>query len=363
MACAALRLARADHAPVAATPNGTVSDKLEFTGERFLPGASGEIWYEHWHRYHFAAKLVAGREVLDVACGAGYGSALLARYAQHVVGADISAETIDHALAVYAAVPNLEFRQADCAALSFPDASFDAVVSFETIEHIAAQEKFLDEVRRVLRPEGLFVLSSPNKLEYSDRRGCSNEYHVRELYRDELAALLAPRFPHLRWFGQRMSFFSVVWPEQRASDSEVFELSEASAAEASPGHARPLYFIVTASRSAETIGTVAPRLSVLADRDEWVYADYAQAFANEKIQWERGNTLDGVVAQWQEHFREVVRQRDALEAALAAQAAERARLAQQIEVQQHEIERRASLRWWLALPWRRIRAALKRAQQ
>ena len=61
-----------------------MSDKLEFTGERFLPGASGEIWYEHWHRYHFAAKLVGGREVLDVACGAGYGSALLARQAQRV---------------------------------------------------------------------------------------------------------------------------------------------------------------------------------------------------------------------------------------------------------------------------------------
>ena len=338
-----------------------MSDKLEFTGERFLPGASGEIWYEHWHRYHFAAKLIAGREVLDVACGAGYGSALLARHARRVVGADISAETIAHAREAYAAVPNLEFRQADCAALPFPDGSFDAVVSFETIEHIAVQEKFLDEVRRVLRPDGLFVLSSPNKLEYSDRRGFSNEYHVRELYREELAAFLAPRFPHVAWFGQRMSFFSVVWPEQRTGEGEVFELSESSAAEVSPGHARPLYFIVAASRNAETIAAVAPRLSVLADRNEWVYADYAQAFANQKIQLERGNTLDGVVAEWQEHSREAVRQRDALQVALAAQAAETARLAQQVDAQQHEIERRASLRWWVTVPWRRIRAALKRA--
>jgi SAM-dependent methyltransferase len=338
-----------------------VSDKLEFTGERFLPGASGEIWYEHWHRYHFAAKLVAGSEVLDVACGAGYGSALLARQALHVVGADISAETIEHARLAYPA-PNLEFRQADCTALPFADASFDAVVSFETIEHIAAQEKFLDEVRRVLRPEGLFVLSSPNKLEYSDRRGFSNEYHVRELYRAELAALLEPRFPNVRWFGQRMSFFSVVWPEEGTARGAMFELSEASAADASPGHARPLYFIVAASRSAKTTAAVAACLSVLSDRDEWVYADYAQAFANEKLQWERGNALDGVVAEWQEHSREAVRQRDALQEMLAAQAAEyaaeRTRLAQQVDAQQHEIERRASLRWWLALPWRRIAALL-----
>ena len=129
-----------------------MNDELDFTGERFVPGAAGEIWYEHWHRYHFAAPLVAGSEVLDVACGAGYGSALLARRALRVTGADIAPSAIDHARRRYAGVANLEFRQADCAALPFADASFDAVVSFETIEHIAGQAAFLDEVRRVLRP-------------------------------------------------------------------------------------------------------------------------------------------------------------------------------------------------------------------
>jgi SAM-dependent methyltransferase len=336
-----------------------MSTKLEFTGERFLPGAGGEIWYEHWHRYHFAAKLVSDAEVLDVACGAGYGSALLARRAKHVLGADISAETIEHARSTYAALTNLEFRQADCAALPFAAGSFDVVVSFETVEHIEAQEKFLDEVRRVLRPDGLVILSSPNKLEYSERRGFTNPYHVRELYRDELTAFLVSRFPHIQWFGQRMSFFSVIWPERRAAGGEVFEISEASAAEASPGHARPLYFIVAASKSAGAIRAVEPCLSVLADRDEWVHRDYAQAFVNEKIQWERGNTLDGVVAEWQEHSREAIRQRDALQAALAAQAAESAQLAERIDAQQHEIERRAGLLWWLALPWRRLRAMFR----
>src|SRR5439155_5856786 len=145
-----------------------------------------------------------------------YGSALLARHAAEVVGADIAAEVIAQARARYAAVQNLEFVAADCAVLPFPDASFDAVVSFETIEHITQQEAFLDEVRRVLRTDGLFVLSSPNKLEYSDRRSFANEFHVRELYRGELAALLAQRFAHAHWFGQRMSFFSVVWPEEKA---------------------------------------------------------------------------------------------------------------------------------------------------
>ncbi len=334
-----------------------MSDKLKFTGERFLPGACGEIWYEHWHRYHFAAKLVAARTVLDVACGTGYGSALLARQAHHVVGVDISAETIEYARALYAPETNLEFRQAECAALPFPDATFDAIVSFETIEHIQEQAQFLDEVRRVLRPDGLFVLSSPNKLEYSDRRGFANPYHLRELYRDALASLLASRFPHTTWFGQRMSFFSVIWPEQGAGEGEVFEVAEASAADATSGHARPLYFIVVASGNAETIAAVRPRLSVLADRDEWVYADYAQAFVNEKLQWDRGNALDGVVVEWQDHFREAVKQRDTMEKALTAEVT---RQAEQIDAQQHEIERRASIRWWLALPWRRLRLALKR---
>jgi 2-polyprenyl-3-methyl-5-hydroxy-6-metoxy-1,4-benzoquinol methylase len=365
-------LARTDHAAAAPPADARVNEHSEFTGERFLPGAPGEIWYEHWHRYHFAAKLVSGKRVLDVACGAGYGSALLAQHGAEVVGADIAAEAIAHARARYADVPRLEFIAADCAALPFPDSSFDAVVSFETIEHIRNQEAFLDEVRRVLRADGLFVLSSPNKLEYSDRRGFSNEFHIRELYRDELSALLAPRFPHARWFGQRTSFFSIVWPEDTATAGDVFEVSESSAAQCSSGHARPLYFIVVATNSAEAFASVVPRLSVLADQDEWVYADYMKAFEHEKIQWERSNALDGVVAEWQGHFREATKQRDALEKTVidlsaqagreaAEHAAERARLAQQIDTQQHEIERRASVRWWLALPWRRLRNALRHA--
>ena len=67
---------------------------LEFTGERFIPGTPGEIWHEHWHRYHFAAPLVAGLAVLDVACGEGYGSALLATRAATVTGADAAEDAL-----------------------------------------------------------------------------------------------------------------------------------------------------------------------------------------------------------------------------------------------------------------------------
>jgi ubiquinone/menaquinone biosynthesis C-methylase UbiE len=329
-----------------------MSDELSFTGERFIPGVPGEIWYEHWHRYHFAASIVAGRNVLDIACGAGYGSALLARHAAHVTGADLSPPAIDHARARYAAVPNLEFRQADCAALPFPDDSFDAVVSFETLEHIAAQEAFFDEVRRVLRPAGLFVLSCPNRVEYTDKRGVTNEFHVRELYRDELAALITPRFPHSAWYGQRPSFYSVVWPERGAARGEIFEVGEVSADTAAPGHSRPLYFIVVASGAAETITGVVPVVSVLADRDEWIYRDYEKVTQSVDAAQRRANLLAEQAGELQRQNDEAARQ------GAAPQAAERARLNEQIVTQQHEIARRASLRWWLALPLRRLWLAL-----
>ena len=63
-------------------PTDLAVDDLPFTGERFVPGTKGEIWIEHWHRYHFAARWAAGKRVLDVACGEGYGTALLARVAR-----------------------------------------------------------------------------------------------------------------------------------------------------------------------------------------------------------------------------------------------------------------------------------------
>ena len=330
-----------------------MNDPLPFTGERFVPGAAGEIWYEHWHRYHFIAPMVAGRVVLDIACGEGYGSALIARHAAHVTGADIAPAAISHARARYARCANLEFREADCAALPFADASFDVVVSFETLEHIRAQETFLDEVRRVLRPGGFVAISCPNKAEYSDKRDHVNEFHFRELYRDGLAALIGARFSHAAWYGQRPGFFSVVWPEQSPAGAEIFEVSESSADAPSSGHARPLYFIVTASSSAEAIAGLKPRMSVLADRDEWVYHDYEKVTrayaAAQQGMLDRSAETQREAAAARSRQDEAVRQRDAV---IAEARAERDRLLE-------ENSRRASFRWWLALPFRRLLRALQ----
>ena len=332
-----------------------MGEDLQFTGERFIPGTAGEIWHEHWHRYHFAAPLVAGLDVLDVACGEGYGSALLASRAARVIGADIAPSAVEHAREQYADRANLEFQQADCAALPFAEASFDAVVSFETIEHIAAHEAFLDEIRRVLRPDGLLILSCPNKAEYTDRRGVTNEFHVRELYRPELEQLVAARFPHALWYGQRPSFYSVVWPEQGESKGEIFEVSEAAATSASPGHARPLYFIVLASGSTARLSAIAPRVSVLADRDEWVHQDYEKVMRDLTATHRLAHDLDVCLEQAGEQRADLIREHGER---TSAHEGERARLASEIERQRHEIARRASFKWWVALPLRRAWLAL-----
>ena len=133
-----------------------------------MPDCAGEIWYEHWHRYVVARQLSPSCTVLDVACGEGYGAALVAETAGRVVGVDLSVDAIAHAKSRYGHQENPEFVVASCDKLPFPDASFDLAISFETIEHIETQKEFVSELLRVLRPDGVLVLSSPNKRLYSD---------------------------------------------------------------------------------------------------------------------------------------------------------------------------------------------------
>ena len=240
------------------------------------------MWGEHWHRYHFVLPLIAGKTVLDVASGEGYGSALMATRALSVAGVDISPDAVAHAGAMYAKQRNLTFAEGSCTKLPFADATFDAVVSFETIEHIAEQNEFLDEIKRVLKPAGLLVISSPNRAEYSDARGFSNEFHVKELYRAELADLLGKRFRHLQWYSQRNAFVSTIAPEGLDTSglttpvaAETFTVSKTSPA--TPAPALPaMYFLVVASN--DNTATIAPRLSVFADREEWAYNDYRKIY-------------------------------------------------------------------------------------
>jgi SAM-dependent methyltransferase len=343
-------------------------DDLPFTGERFTPGAKGEIWIEHWHRYHFAARWGAGKNVVDVACGEGYGSALLARTAAHVTGVDISPDAIQHAKRVYGELGNVEFACASCTQLPLADASVDMAVSFETIEHIAEQAAFLNELARVLKPDGVLVISCPNKLEYSDKRSFVNEFHVKELYRDELSALLAARFPEMIWYGQRPSFFSVIAPEGGSIAGELFETSEAVPDRAARALTSPLYFVVAASRIRSRLEAIPPVLSVLSDSDEWVHHDYEKVMGELQIAVPRGRQLEEQVAQrersiasLQEEVRAAQRERALLEETLGKRDADLASMEASLVVCElhinekvREIDRRRGWRWWLKLPFIRL---------
>ncbi|WP_267102387.1 glycosyltransferase [Xanthomonas sacchari] len=191
---------------------------MEFTGERFVPTESGELAYEHWHRYAWCQELARGRRVLDVACGEGYGSALLADVAEAVDGVDIAVEAVSSARSTYGTRANLRFHEASATRLPFANASFDLVISFETVEHLLEQEQMLEELRRVLRPDGILVISSPNRPIYSDARNYRNEFHVRELDFEEFSALLGRQFPAVDFYGQRMSSGSLLLPLQGSRD-------------------------------------------------------------------------------------------------------------------------------------------------
>jgi SAM-dependent methyltransferase len=247
-------------------------DKLVFTGERFTPECVREIWYEHWHRYAFALALVKGRRVLDAACGEGYGSHLLASVASSVHGVDISAAAIEHARARYGDAKNIEFSIGDAAALDFQARSFDAVVSFETLEHLAAQEELVAGFAHVLGEDGVLLISSPDKRNYSDVAGFRNEFHVRELYREELLALLQPHFRHIRLFGQKLMFQSVLWAQEDGLSGVQAQTAAADGSISSGLDYAPLYYLAICSN--KPLPATLPAVSVFGDREESVYSHY-----------------------------------------------------------------------------------------
>jgi O-antigen biosynthesis protein len=177
---------------------------IEATGERIVPWArDAQVIYEHFHRYLWAQPLVAGRRVLDLGSGEGFGAALLADAAEAVTGVDIDERTVEHSRANYAA-PNLAYTVASATDLAaFADDAFDAVVAFEMIEHVADHDRVLDEIARVLAQGGLVVMSTPERHAYSEERDFTNPFHERELSQDEFTALLRSRFAEVSMFAQR----------------------------------------------------------------------------------------------------------------------------------------------------------------
>lgn len=350
----------------------------QFTGERFIPGVAGEIAYEHCHRYAFARRFVAGRRVLDAACGEGYGAALLAGVAQSVVGVDIEPRVVADAASRYAGHANLRFEAASVTQLPLPEASVDAIVSFETIEHLQGSDQpgMLAEFARVLAPGGILILSSPNRPQYSDARDYANPFHLCELDRDELARQLGAAFPARRWFAQRRYLGSAIWSETpggrfEALSGSVSEVHDATAPAA-------LYFVVIAARDADALPAQWPALSLYADGgdSEWsridrearevLRLDRLLRTRDEELRAQTRNveSLTATIAQRDaaivEHARAQAALRAELDQTRTAYAAECARLDREIEAQARVVAYRASVRWWLRLPFVRVRGAWNR---
>ncbi|GAB3556606.1 GT2 family glycosyltransferase/SAM-dependent methyltransferase [Actinopolyspora lacussalsi] len=187
---------------------------IEWTGERCVPWADdAQVIYEHYHRYAVAARLARGKRVLDLASGEGFGAAMLAAQATEVVGVDIDGEAVRHAASNYTA-SNLTFHTGsitDPATLA-EAGTFDVVVCFEAIEHVAEHDAVLRLVRARLASGGLLLISTPDTAVYHHEHGNDNPFHVRELAAPQFEALLRDSFRHVAMLKQNVAVGSLLTP-------------------------------------------------------------------------------------------------------------------------------------------------------
>ena len=177
---------------------------MENTGERYIPSSKWEkIDMEHNQRYTFALQYIKDKIVLDAACGEGYGSYLMAQTAKHVTGIDISEEAIEHASSKYRK-DNLIFIRESVDKINLNSDSIDIVISFETIEHVneEMQISFIKEIHRILKIDGILIMSTPNRVEYSDRTKIKNQFHVREFNKNQFEELISDEFSDVEFYSQ-----------------------------------------------------------------------------------------------------------------------------------------------------------------
>ena len=245
---------------------------MKATGERFIPNAGMDsvLELEHTHRYSAVAHLMKDKNVLDAACGVGYGSALIARFARSVVGIDIDPETIAYAENHYSA-DNISFKEMSIANLQFESGSFDAVVSFETIEHVGEdiQRDFLSEVKRVLKPEGVFIVSTPDVDVFIQRSHGTyhNPFHIKEYNAAQFEKLLGEFFPN------------VVLHKQGKVDCSVIDGQGRSLLSGAPYNMTGEYLIAVCSLDSKDIalGSVyQPSSSIINCR---FYFDYGEGYS------------------------------------------------------------------------------------
>lgn len=221
-----------------------------WSGERLETFIVNDITLEHLHRYAFASNFVKEKKILDIACGEGYGANLLSQYATHVTGIDIDNSSIKKAIDKYTS-PNINFKQGSATEIPLPDNSIDVVVSFETLEHLAEHDQMIKEIKRILIPMGLLIMSTPDKLNYSDKNDLKNSFHIKELYENEFRDLIKNYFKDVIFFQQQSSYSSVIIGEKncqlKISEGDFNQINTNS-------EFSPYYHIVLASDNHEITG-------------------------------------------------------------------------------------------------------------
>jgi ubiquinone/menaquinone biosynthesis C-methylase UbiE len=195
--------------------------QLTWTGERTIPEQCTTVeemvmYFRHLAAYAWARdQLTPDATVLDIGCGTGYGTRLLSDKGVRAIGLDVDAETIAYARSKYGS-GRCEFYAYDGHSLPFGDAEFSACVSFQVIEHVVDDNRFVAEAKRVLKPNGSFVVTTPNgrmRLEKGQRPW--NRFHIREYSATELANLLGRHFSQVTMQGIRASPVLYAWERQR----------------------------------------------------------------------------------------------------------------------------------------------------
>ena len=226
-----------------------------FTGERFIPHQTDPfLALEHYHRYCFASRFAQGKRILDIGCGEGYGSAFLSQLADAVVGMDRDQAIIEYARKKYSSIPNLTFKVGNCQDAPDANESYDMAVSFELLEHLDSddQARFLNSVQQRLKPDGLFVISSPEKNEYAATYPVKNEFHKHELTILELKEFLGSFFKHVHLCAQRVLSLSTIWQLEGRQRAQFSFHPRKDLLDEIPGNesfSAPLYLIALCSNN------------------------------------------------------------------------------------------------------------------
>jgi SAM-dependent methyltransferase len=316
-----------------------------------------DLWNEHFARYLFAARLARHKRVADLGCGAGYGTAELAKTAESVVGIDRSEEALAYARETYSA-PNVEFHRADCRDTGLPAGSLDLVVAFELVEHLDDAPALLREAARLLAAGGQLVVSTPNRDYYNESRGGSgpNPFHRREYSLAEFRDLLGEYFPRVALFAQNHASAIVVEPLAANGSPAIFRAEAHSVPESA-------HFYIAVCAAAPQVGAptfvyLPSAANILRERERHIArldeeirlktAALEDALARHAAQVAAYRRLEGELAssndwaaQRDAEYREKVRHIEALENQLAEERARAAAHTAKLDEQIAEWERYA----------------------